>query len=65
MITMAYDSYFTGETFRAMVSASALALEEKQTFLDSINVFPIPDGDTGINLTSTLKRVVMDYLKST
>ena len=60
MITMAYDSYFTGETFRAMVSASALALEEKQTFLDSINVFPIPDGDTGINLTSTLKRVVME-----
>ena len=57
---MATNKFFTGETLRAMVIASANSLEKKQEFLDSINVFPIPDGDTGLNLTSTLRRVVKE-----
>ncbi|MHA1910904.1 MAG: DAK2 domain-containing protein [Candidatus Kariarchaeaceae archaeon] len=57
---MANSINFTGETLRAMVIASANSLEKKQEFLDSINVFPIPDGDTGLNLTSTLRRVVKE-----
>ncbi|MCG3218309.1 MAG: DAK2 domain-containing protein, partial [Candidatus Heimdallarchaeota archaeon] len=57
---MATNIHFTGETLRAMVIASANSLEKKQEFLDSINVFPIPDGDTGLNLTSTLRRVVKE-----
>ena len=61
---MVTNELFTGETLRAMVIASSNSLEKKQEFLDSINVFPIPDGDTGLNLTSTLRRVVKELESS-
>ncbi len=31
---------------------------EKKDYLDSINVFPVPDGDTGINMYLTLRAIV-------
>src|SRR5439155_20574276 len=34
------------------------ALEEHREELDSLNVFPVPDGDTGTNLALTQQAVV-------
>src|SRR5580765_6522824 len=45
----------------ALVRAMALyaqALEEFRGELDSLNVFPVPDGDTGTNLLRTQRAVV-------
>jgi DAK2 domain fusion protein YloV len=45
----------------ALVRAMALyaqALEEFRGELDSLNVFPVPDGDTGTNLLQTQRAVV-------
>ncbi|GHU79242.1 hypothetical protein FACS1894191_1620 [Clostridia bacterium] len=33
---------------------SALRLEENRKVLDALNIFPVPDGDTGINVTMTI-----------
>ncbi len=40
-----------------MMYLSFKIIEEKKDYLDSINVFPVPDGDTGINMYLTLKSV--------
>ena len=44
-----------GATFRKMIIASASLLDENKSFVDSLNVFPVPDGDTGTNMSLTLK----------
>lgn len=33
-------------------------LEEKETYINNLNVFPIPDGDTGTNMCKTLKETI-------
>jgi DAK2 domain fusion protein YloV len=37
-----------------MVVASGKYLEEHKSFVDSLNVFPVPDGDTGTNMSLTM-----------
>ena len=44
-----------GATFRKMIMASASLLEDNKKYVDSLNVFPVPDGDTGTNMSLTLK----------
>lgn len=45
-------------TFRKMIIAGATLLEENKKFVDSLNVFPVPDGDTGTNMSLTFKSAV-------
>ena len=33
-------------------------LEEKEVYINNLNVFPIPDGDTGTNMFKTLKETI-------
>ena len=47
-------------TFRKMVIAGATLLEENKKFVDSLNVFPVPDGDTGTNMSLTFKSAVTE-----
>ena len=44
-----------GELFRELVSAGTRCLEENVDAINALNVFPVPDGDTGINMLLTLK----------
>lgn len=48
----------TGSTFRKMINASAALLEKNKKMVDALNVFPVPDGDTGTNMFLTLKSSV-------
>ncbi|MEG6504916.1 DegV family protein [Nitratidesulfovibrio sp. 1201_IL3209] len=41
-----------------MVRAAAHRLIEKHGHLNAINVFPVPDGDTGSNMAGTMKSIV-------
>ncbi len=41
-----------------MVEASARAVEHNQAEINALNVFPVPDGDTGTNMCLTLASVI-------
>ncbi|MDR2421067.1 MAG: DAK2 domain-containing protein [Oscillospiraceae bacterium] len=44
----------TGGQFKAMVQNAAAAIELHKTEVNELNVFPVPDGDTGTNMSLTL-----------
>jgi len=44
----------TGPLFQAMVVEGALAIAEKKEQANELNVFPVPDGDTGTNMSLTM-----------
>ena len=46
--------------FRKMIIASAKILDDNKGFVDSLNVFPVPDGDTGTNMSLTYNNVVKE-----
>lgn len=46
-----------GEHVRALVRAALVSLEASRQRIDDLNVYPVPDGDTGTNLTLTVRAV--------
>ena len=46
-----------GHIFAEMLVSAANALDNNKTAINNMNVFPVPDGDTGINMTLTLNAV--------
>ena len=42
----------------AVTRAALAALEASRTRIDDLNVYPVPDGDTGTNMTMTVRAVV-------
>ena len=43
-----------GLLLREMVLAGAALLEKNREAVDALNVFPVPDGDTGTNMSLTM-----------
>jgi len=43
-----------------MVINASNRLEEKKEYVNSLNVFPVPDGDTGTNMSMTFKSAVQE-----
>ena len=50
-----------GQQLYNVITAGINNLVAHQKTLDEINVFPVPDGDTGTNMVFTLLPVVSDY----
>ena len=50
------------QEIRRLVGPTAAALEASRSRIDDLNVYPVPDGDTGTNLTLTV-RAVKDALE--
>ena len=46
-----------GQTLCGMVISAANALDNNKVTINNMNVFPVPDGDTGINMTLTMSAV--------
>ena len=46
--------------FRKMLNASAKILDENKKLVDSLNVFPVPDGDTGTNMNLTYNSAIKE-----
>ena len=44
----------TGISFRDMVISAANALENNKEEINNLNVYPVPDGDTGANMSMTM-----------
>ena len=49
-----------GALLRDMFLAGAALLEKNRALVDSLNVFPVPDGDTGTNMSMTMQGAVKD-----
>ncbi len=49
-----------GSTLRKMFLSAFSLVEENKKNIDSLNVFPVPDGDTGTNMSLTLKSAVSE-----
>ena len=50
----------TGAVFRKMIISGANYLEKNKEYVDSLNVFPVPDGDTGTNMSLTMRSAVKE-----
>ena len=55
-MTIAFDA----DTFRAIVVSFRDALMTHKAVINALNVYPVPDGDTGTNMSLTLESVVTD-----
>ena len=44
-----------GEVFKNLVTSGALNLRLNYKEVDDLNVFPVPDGDTGTNMCHTIE----------
>lgn len=53
-----------GQKFRQMLVAGANLLEANKKLVDEMNVFPVPDGDTGTNMSLTVTSAVKEVLKT-
>ncbi len=49
-----------GTEFRKMIQFGARVLEINRSKVDSLNVFPVPDGDTGTNMSLTIQSAVRE-----
>lgn len=49
-----------GLKFKEMLQGGAKALEMNRAIVDELNVFPVPDGDTGTNMSMTLASAVRE-----
>lgn len=52
------------EEFKNMMFTSLYWLKKQKSFIDSLNVFPVPDGDTGTNMYLTFKEAVSNLENS-
>lgn len=46
--------------FRTMLSCGAALLKANQREIDELNVFPVPDGDTGTNMSMTVMTAIKE-----
>ena len=53
-------STIDGLMLREMVLAGTALLEKNREKVDALNVFPVPDGDTGTNMTLTMTSAVKE-----
>lgn len=49
-----------GILLKDMISAGAALLEKNRQAVDQLNVFPVPDGDTGTNMSQTMNAAVRE-----
>lgn len=56
------NTVIDGQHFLNMLVHASNMLEENKAYVDSLNVFPVPDGDTGTNMSMTL-RAAVDTIK--
>ena len=53
-----------GSDFRRLIINAAAAIEINKQALNELNVFPVPDGDTGTNMSMTINAAAADLRKT-
>jgi DAK2 domain fusion protein YloV len=57
-------SVFDGQDLKRALLAGAAWLEEHRETINALNVFPVPDGDTGSNMSATMQAAIRDIKDS-
>ena len=52
------------ERVREIAGTALAALERSRRRIDDLNVYPVPDGDTGTNMTLTGRAILEDIERS-
>ena len=58
------NELITGALFKQMVLHGAAAITAQKQAINDLNVFPVPDGDTGTNMSMTIGAAVTELRKS-
>ena len=54
----------TGALFKEMILHGAAAITARKQEINDLNVFPVPDGDTGTNMSMTIAAAVTELRKA-
>ncbi len=57
-------SVFDGQDLKKAMMAGAAWLVEHRDAINALNVFPVPDGDTGSNMSATMQAAIRDIAQS-
>ena len=57
------ETKINGLLFQSMIVEGALAIAEKKAQANELNVFPVPDGDTGTNMSMTMGNAMTEVQK--
>ena len=60
---LAKESVLDGEGLKALIEAGMVWLKTNQQTVNALNVFPVPDGDTGTNMVLTIQAAYNEILK--
>ncbi len=55
---------FDGQDYRKAMMAAAAWLEQHRDTINKLNVFPVPDGDTGTNMAATMRSAIKEIADS-
>ena len=55
--------YIDGKNLRDMFVSGANNLKNNKDYVDKLNVFPVPDGDTGTNMSLTISSAMKELAK--
>nr|WP_325178968.1 DAK2 domain-containing protein [uncultured Oscillibacter sp.] len=58
------NEQITGGLFKRMILHGAAAITAQKQAINDLNVFPVPDGDTGTNMSMTIGAAVTELRKS-
>lgn len=61
---MAFLNTIDGLLLKEMVLSGVMLLEKNKQAIDALNVFPVPDGDTGTNMSLTMMTTAKELRKS-
>ncbi len=61
---MSKTSIVAGQELRDMFSAATSWLEKSSADIDALNVFPVPDGDTGTNMMLTMRSTMEEAYRA-
>ena len=56
--------YIEGKMLRDMFVSGANNLQNHKELVDKLNVFPVPDGDTGTNMSLTISYAMKELTKA-
>ena len=54
----------SGSAFKQMIAFGAVCVAQQKQVINDLNVFPVPDGDTGTNMSLTIQTAVNELKKS-
>ena len=54
----------SGSVFKQMIAFGAACVAQQKQAINDLNVFPVPDGDTGTNMSLTIQTAVNELKKS-